>query len=131
MAAWSLGDAHWSQRNGGHHLPAWGVAVVFAALVLAGCGGGTTITAKAARTNTTTEPLALAAQTWPSEWCQASVGITKDQLYRIMGPPTSASATAATWTTLNYQFSALFNPDRSVRELDIISGSADCATSRT
>ncbi len=108
------------------------VAALFAVMVLASCGGGTKVGPKVIPAGTTHnfQLSAPIGQGWPSEWCEASVGMTKGQLYQIMGPPTADSTVLATWTAPEYQFSAMFNADRSVRQLDIISGSADCATTR-
>jgi hypothetical protein len=60
-----------------------------------------------------------AAASWPTKWCQAQPGITREQLVSIMGAPTSAFPTQMSWSDDHYQFNAFLNEDSTVKQLDI------------
>jgi hypothetical protein len=89
--------------------------VVFVVLI-AGCSGGS-------GTSTSQGPAQDAAQgvasAWPTKWCQARPGISKEQLVSIMGQPTHAFPTQMSWSDDHYQFNAFLEQDGTVRQLDI------------
>jgi len=72
-----------------------------------------------ASSSSSSGPSADVVKAWPDKWCQAQPGITKEQLYAIMGPPTSEPTDQASWSAFNYQFNAFFSVDGTVHQLDI------------
>lgn len=61
-----------------------------------------------------------AADAWPTRWCDAQPGMTREQLVAIMGPETNKSPTTMTWSTPHhYQFNAFFDANGTVKQLDI------------
>lgn len=82
---------------------------VMITVLIAGCSGGNGSSASQG-----------AAAAWPTKWCQAQPGITKEQLVGIMGPPTTSFPDAMSWADRHhYQFNAFLNEDGTVRQLDI------------
>jgi hypothetical protein len=70
----------------------------------------------------TSEPSGISqatADTWPTRWCAAQPGTTRETLVAIMGEPTRASGDSMTWSAHQYQFNAFLNADGTVRQLDI------------
>jgi hypothetical protein len=59
------------------------------------------------------------ADAWPTHWCQAQPGMSKDALVQLMGPPSTVLPEEVTWSNDHYQFYAYLHPDGSVRQLDI------------
>jgi hypothetical protein len=59
-----------------------------------------------------------AADAWPTKWCQAEPGITKEALVAIMGPSTGSSPTTMTWSAHQYQFHAFLDAEGKVEQLD-------------
>jgi hypothetical protein len=59
------------------------------------------------------------ADAWPSKWCQAQPGATKEELVAIMGPATGNSPTTMSWSAHQYQFNAFFDANGKVSQLDI------------
>ena len=80
-----------------------------------------------------------AAAAWPARWCDAQPGITREQLVAIMGPETDKSPTTMTWGAHQFQFNAFFDPNGTVKQLDINTyalskaeqAALKCATVRT
>lgn len=60
---------------------------------------------------------------WAQKWCQAQPGISRDELYRIMGPPTSEylglDNPNSSWDAAEWAFYAFFDVDGNVRTLDV------------
>jgi hypothetical protein len=79
------------------------------------------------------------ASTWPTSWCQAEPGATREQLVALMGRPTTSLDTQVTWSTPHYGFYAFLAADGTARQLDINTASLSdaekaslpCATLRT
>jgi hypothetical protein len=94
-------------------------------MLLAGCGGSAAKTAStasvpAAATVDPTQPTPQVAASWATKWCQAQPGMTKAQLYAVMGQPTDDSfADQASWSAYEWQFNAFYGTDGRVRQLDI------------
>jgi outer membrane protein assembly factor BamE (lipoprotein component of BamABCDE complex) len=74
---------------------------------IAGCsGGGGSATSQGV------------ADSWPVKWCQAQPGNTKEQLVAIMGQPTMEPEMQMSWHSQQNHFTAFFDPDGTVRQLD-------------
>jgi hypothetical protein len=99
-AAFVYADGHWKIDGDGRGGPA---PPASSAPPPASIGGSST---------------APVAKTWPARWCQAQVGMTKEQLYVVMGQPTRGTQASSTWSAFNYEFNAFFDTDGRVRELD-------------
>ena len=82
--------------------------VLMMGLLVAGCSGKGTGPASQG-----------AASAWPTKWCQALPGMSKDELVGLMGPPTQASAKQMTWSDDHYRFYAFLKEDGTARQLDI------------
>jgi hypothetical protein len=70
-------------------------------------------------------PTAERAKTWPTKWCQASVGMTRAQMRALMGPPSdevqqndSSGDPQMSWDYAEYQFNAFMDVNDRVRQLD-------------
>jgi hypothetical protein len=107
-------------------------------LGIAACGGGSSEKSAglAAPTNgvaspTTSDeglPSASMVKSWPSKWCEATIGMTRDQMRELMGEPTGEYTAANTpegfdpqmsWDGYQWHFTAFFDVDDHVRQLDI------------
>jgi hypothetical protein len=88
------------------------MVAMLGALMVAGCSGGS-------GTSASQGAAAGAAATWPTNWCQAQPGISKEQLVSIMGQPTHAFPTQMSWSDQHYQFNAFLEQDGTVKQLDI------------
>jgi hypothetical protein len=91
----------------------FGVAL---AALIAGCSG-----------SGGSAPSQSVAESWPARWCQAMPGIAREQLVSLMGQPTNQLATQMVWAAHRYHFTAFFDPDGTVKQLDINSQSLSAA----
>lgn len=73
-------------------------------------------------------PSAEVVKTWPTKWCRARIGATRDEMRDLMGEPTDESTAdetpagfqpSMTWDAFEYQFNAFFGVDDTVRQLDV------------
>lgn len=89
--------------------------------LLGGCGG--TSVSVSHSSPVSSGPSAATVKTWPARWCQAQPGMTRAELYAVMGRPTSeiltGSSPQASWYAFEYGFGAFFGVDGRVRQLDI------------
>ncbi len=105
------------------------VAAAVLTIALAACGSTTKTTtahpvAVSAAPTTTS---ATEASGWSAKWCTVQVGMTKAQVYAIMGKPTAeyqvdvAGSTnpQASWHAYQYGFTAFFDAQGKARQLDI------------
>jgi hypothetical protein len=83
-----------------------------------GCGGSGH-SASGSQPIERSTPSAGVVKGWAAKWCEAQPGITKRELYRIMGPPTSEFPSSASWTGYEWMFNAFFDTNGNVRQLDI------------
>ena len=114
-----------------------------AGLAVAGCGGGSSASTTPTATRTGPPPISV-AEGWPEKFCKATVGMTPQQMRGLMGEPTKQNTPEGSdpqmvWEAYGYHFTALFDADDKVRELDINDSDLSpeqqselpCATSRT
>lgn len=114
----------------------WAV-VAFAGIALAGCSSGG---AKADTATTTLQDrvvhafearskvTAATAKGWTAKWCDhTSLGMTKDDLLKVMGKPVNEFPEQASWIAFELNFTAFFNADGTVRQLEN-NGTTGCAT---
>jgi len=103
-------------------------AISTAALLMAGCSGGSatpatspSITIVIPSGSSASRPAsATEVRGWAANWCQAQPGISKAQLIAIMGKPTSDfSAESSSWDGYEWQFNAFYDANGNVRQLDI------------
>jgi len=66
-------------------------------------------------------------KSWPVKWCEAEIGMTRDDLRKIMGEPTEEYTPESTpngfqpqmvWDAFEYHFTAFFDVDDRVRQMD-------------
>jgi hypothetical protein len=109
------------------------------ALAVAGCGDSDN-TASNATTPTESAPaekVSIEAEpadrdrvsTWPIAWCKAEVGMTRQEMADLMGPPVKAFTLdqaaeggfdpQMTWTFAEWGFGAFFDSEDKVRQLDV------------
>jgi hypothetical protein len=74
------------------------------------------------------QPTQEQVRRWPKRWCDVQVGMTRDQVRQIMGEPTEEYTAENTpsgfdpqmvWDAFEYHFTAFFNVDDRVRQLDV------------
>ena len=116
-------------------------------LVAAGCGTGGSPTSTPAPDHAGPPPINV-AETWPDQFCRATIGMTREQMRGLMGEPTEeytqqntpeGSDPQMVWDAYEYHFTAFFNADDNVRRLDIDDvdlspeqkTALPCATTRT
>jgi hypothetical protein len=96
-------------------------------LVAAGCGGGASQAGTPAPDHAGPPPINV-AETWPDQFCRATVGMTREQIRGLMGEPTEDYTRQnapegldpqMVWDAYEYHFTAFFNADDKVRQLDI------------
>lgn len=64
------------------------------------------------------------AKSWTAKWCQARIGMTRDDMRALMGNPTEEFDLASgnpqmSWDAFEFQFNAFLNVDDKVRQLDV------------
>jgi hypothetical protein len=116
-----------------------GIATAIISLTLTACGGGGSKT-NAASDNFGSDnagPSRALVASWPEKWCRAKPGISRAELWRIMGKPTTEDSGklaliphvgtksppepqgSDTWEAPgSYQFNSFYNPDLDVQQLD-------------
>ena len=98
--------------------------LVACAIAFAGCGddGG------AGDPQGGAAPEQAQVRQWPAKWCQAEPGMTRQQMRDLMGEPTEEYTPENTpegfdpqmiWEAFEYHFTAYFNVDDRVRQLDV------------
>jgi hypothetical protein len=117
-------------------------------LVVAGCGGGVNSASSTPAPTRTGPPPINVAETWPGQFCRATIGMTRQQMRALMGEPTKEYTAQNTpegadpqmvWEAYGYHFTALFDADDKVSQLDIDDtdlspeqkADLPCATTRT
>lgn len=63
-------------------------------------------------------------ESWPAKWCTVQIGMTRAQVKQIMGQPTSefgadTSTPQASWSAYDYDFTAFFDINDNVKQLDV------------
>lgn len=94
-----------------------GLPVLAVLGLLAGCGG----TSVSISGSGISSPSAATVKQWPRYWCGVRPGVTRQEAIFIMGKPTSQSTGAnsqANWYAYGYGFSAFFDVNDRVRQLD-------------
>ena len=81
--------------------------------LLAACSGG----------DSTAGVAQSVSDTWPAKWCETLPDVSKEQLLTTMGQPTTSLETQLTWSApqYKYHFTAFFNADGTVKQLEIMS----------
>jgi len=69
-------------------------------------------------------PSKAEVESWPANWCTVQVGMTRAQVKQIMGQPTSefgpgTSTPQASWSAYDYDFTAFFDINDNVKQLDV------------
>jgi outer membrane protein assembly factor BamE (lipoprotein component of BamABCDE complex) len=100
---------------------------ILLAAAIAGCSGGGGSAASPS-----------AADSLLVKWCEAKPGITREQLLSIMGKPTSEPPMQLSWTAQQSHYTAFFDADGTVKQLDFTSyaptaekPALSCAETRT
>jgi hypothetical protein len=95
--------------------------------MIAGCSGGGSSGASPG-----------AGDSWLVKWCEAKPGITREQLVSIMGKPGSEPPMQMSWTAHDSHYTAFFDADGTVKQLDFTSyaptaekPTLSCAETRT
>ena len=90
-------------------------------LIVVGCGGGDATTGTPSPAG---PPPINVAETWPQQFCRATIGMTRVQMRGLMGEPTQENTPEGSdpqmvWEAYGYHFTAFFGADEKVRRLDI------------
>jgi hypothetical protein len=99
-------------------VPRWAALLCLVAAGAASCGGET----DAMRTVTVTQTVASTqelsgaisaeqAREWKRKWCDSKLGMSRDELIALMGPPTSDVPDNLQWAAFEWTFNAKLNVD--------------------
>lgn len=64
-------------------------------------------------------PSAAVVAQWPRRWCRVQPGMTRSDVYRIMGAPTGEFEDRAGWFSGPWGFAAFFDAEDRARQLDV------------
>ena len=90
-----------------------------ASLVLAACGGDETDALSESPVVGDATPPAELVETWPEKRCDVRIGMTREEAYAVMGPPTSEGDEGASWAAYQWMFNLFVGSDGRVRQLDV------------
>ena len=80
------------------------------------------LTATCSNANSASNVPQSVVDAWPTKWCQTLPNVSKEQLVTIMGQPTTTFDTQMSWSApqYKYHFTAFFNADGTVKQLEIM-----------